>query len=411
MNKVGRSIKRVNDPAVVVAVGRNGFGCRGFLADKLMIGEVVQQDLLDNFLGFDVGLGHEIAWAFLRYFGSPKPIHQTFAASLSGLLTNFEEMIEFFWGRFGNRHNWKSVGCLFRTTQGCRIVVAIVRYEGKRFQGDVEPYEILMGAISGGRMKPQHKWKLHDGVAQVDLQSLTLKVDTTAPELGGLVEFCPTGTETSSDSRRVDVDAALFQVRTLARDLKRATETYCRGRDLITRYRADETDPIDREIYWRLVDDADFDGNVTSVETIYSLQTDLLDCSPQPSTPSVFRSGSPQWYRVGVDANGEIEWHECGWDDACFASGEAEGRVACLLKSETGRSSLQTVFPADLRGIEISTTADQTEIHWHLRSEFLEKGVIRRLRMLTVLGGIESSDQELLDAASRFYTSDLPLTV
>lgn len=260
-------------------------------------------------------------------------------------------------------------------------------------------------------MKPQQKWKLKNGSAEVELPTLRLKVDTTAPESGGQVEFSPTEAETSSDSSRGDSDAALFQVRALAGDATRATETYCRGSDLITRYPADETDPIDREIYWRLIDNADIDGSVTSLETIYSLQTDLLDSSPQPSVPSVFRSASPRWFQAGVDAKNEIEWLECSWDDACFAAGEAEGRVACLLRFEAGGSVLQTVYPADLRGIEISTSDDQAEIHWQLRSEFLEKGVIRRLRMLTVLGGIESSDQELLEAANRFYTSDLPLTV
>ena len=259
-------------------------------------------------------------------------------------------------------------------------------------------------------MKPQQKWNLKDGVAQVDFGALRLKVDTTAPQSGGRVDLTATTSAVASDEGSSPV-GQLFQVRDLLSESKMVAETYCRGIDLITRYPADETTPIAREIYWRLVDHAGDAGPSSSIETIYSLETDLLDSSPQPSVPSVFRSASPRWFHAGVGVENEIEWLECSWDDACFASGEAEGRVACLLKLEAGSSVLQTVFPADLRGIEISTTDDQTEIHWQLRSDFLEKGVIRRLRMLTVVDAGDSSDQEILAAASRFYSSDLPLTV
>ena len=233
---------------------------------------------------------------------------------------------------------------------------------------------------------------------------MSLKVDTGRPVLGGLLTPLLT-----ADGRGPICCAELFKVPVSSDALSEATETYCRGNDLITRYPASEADPIDREIYWRLIDD--HDDSVTSVETIYSLQTDLLDSSPQPSVPSVFLSTSRQWFQQNDNGGESDRWNECSFEDACFAAGEGGGRIACVLNLENDVSVLQTVFPADLRGIEVSMTDEQTEVHWHLKSSFLEKGVIRRLRMLTVLSGTGSSDHDLLAAADRFYVSDLPLTV
>ena len=260
-------------------------------------------------------------------------------------------------------------------------------------------------------MKPQQKWNLKNGMADFDLPGLRLKVDTSSPESGGQVEFASAAAADTSSAGGAGCSAAMFQLRGLSSDSKAAAETYCRGRDLITRYAADESNPIARELYWRLADHSDDDSQIASVETIYSLQTDLLDSAPQPSVPSVFSNASIRWFQFFEDAQAGVRWNECSWDDACFAAGEGDSRVACVLGFKAGNSLLQTVFPSDLRGIEISTSNDQTEIHWLLRADFLEKGVIRRLRTLTVLGGGDASDQDLLDAASRFYSSELPLTV
>ena len=263
-------------------------------------------------------------------------------------------------------------------------------------------------------MRRQQKWNLKDGVAELNGPSFGLKIDASTPALGGKVVFSKTADKSNPD-------AALFQVRSSVDeangDSKKAVaetvETYCRGRDLISRYVADSEDPIAREIYWRLVEESDeLSDQVFSVETIYSLQTDLLDSAPQPSVPSVFSNASNRWFLAhDAGTDDEISWSECSWEDACFASGEGGGRVACLIGFSEGDTLLQTVYPSDLRGVEINVTGQQTEIHWGLRSDFLEKGVIRRLRLLTVMGGDDSTEKDLLDAASQFYRSELPLTV
>jgi hypothetical protein len=184
-------------------------------------------------------------------------------------------------------------------------------------------------------------------------------------------------------------------------------ETHCRGNDLITRYQATDDNPIAYEIYWRRngLEDWDADRDGMTLETIYSLQTDLLDSSPQPIVPSTFTDATLRWFRCGTDN----AWEECEWDDAMAVVIDTQP-VACIVHVDE-TALLQTVLPADLKAIELSTMNDQTEVQWHLRSEFLEKGVIRRLRMLTVIGATDSGDEALLDAAHRFYRSELPLTV
>jgi len=256
-------------------------------------------------------------------------------------------------------------------------------------------------------MARQQKWTLKKGVAELDCSAFRLRIDTSNPELGGQVFFTQGATA-----------AALFQVGASVSDSQEEVETYCRGSDLISRYTAGSEDPITRELYWRVVEGEDeVSDEVVSVETIYSLQTDLLDSVPQPSVPSVFAEASSRWFlgRDGADADADadavVQWNECSWEDACFAAGEEGSRVACVISLENGSSVLQTVYPPDLRGIEMNLADTQTEIHWQLRSDFLEKGVIRRLRLLTVLGSGDSTEKELLDAADHFYRSELPLTV
>jgi len=241
-------------------------------------------------------------------------------------------------------------------------------------------------------MKRQQKWNLERGVAQLNWPSFALQIETSTPELGGKVDFSPA----SADS---GADGALFQIEAATKvDAGETVETYCRGRDLISRYRAGSDDPISREIYWRLVEASE-------------LQTDLLDSAPQPSVPSIFSNASNRWFQATDNTDNDTQWSEQAWDDACFAAGEGGRRVACLIGFPSGNKLLQTVYPPDLRGVEINVTEEQTEVHWQLRSDFLEKGVIRRLRLLTVVGGEDSSDQDLLDAAQEFYRSELPLTV
>ena len=271
-------------------------------------------------------------------------------------------------------------------------------------------------------MKRQQKWNLKDGVAILDWPEFRLRVNTLTPELGGVASFSKVASDSdvgeASVSDPKDFDAALFRVgRSTDQsngDTSESVETYCRGGDLISRYSADSKDSISREIYWRLVTGVvELSDQIASVEMIYSLETDLLDSAPQPSLPSTFSNASHRWFQahVGPDDALDSQWNECSWEDACFAAGEGDGRVACLIHFPGGNSLLQTVYPPDLRGVEINKLEQQTEIHWQLRSDFLEKGVIRRLRLLTVVGGEDSSEKDLLDAASHFYRSELPLTV
>lgn len=256
-------------------------------------------------------------------------------------------------------------------------------------------------------MARQQKWNLKEGVAEFEWLTFRLRIDAAKPDLGGQVFFGQAASQAAAD-------ASLFQVGAPSSDSQNAVETYCRGRDLISRYVAGSDDPITRELYWRLVDGEDeISDQVVSVETIYSLQTDLLDSVPQPSVPSVFGGASNRWFLAhdSVDGDGDAQWNECSWEDACFAAGEEGSRVACVISLENGSSVLQTVYPPDLRGVEMNVADEQTEIHWQLRSDFLEKGVIRRLRLLTVLGSSDSGEKDLLEAASLFYHSELPLTV
>jgi hypothetical protein len=81
-----------------------------------------------------------------------------------------------------------------------------------------------------------------------------------------------------------------------------------------------------------------------------------------------------------------------------------------LLATLAGGAKLAiAAFPSDLARLEIENSKSPCPVVFHLNSDFLEKGVIRRTRMFVCCGGPEDDAARLIEQATAFLNSEIPL--
>lgn len=181
-------------------------------------------------------------------------------------------------------------------------------------------------------------------------------------------------------------------------------DCFVRQTDLSLRYAASKELPTSVSVVWRLQDPAEWLSNIASksqppallLECVISFQTDLLDAAPVQEVLSRFPAGVCLPVPPLRPAHpGEIDW--------------PRSENANLFAAE-GRLFLSTVYPSDLRWLATSREGKQYSQQIRLRSENLEKGVIRRLRCLLAVGP-DSLRNEFEKLPDRFADSKLPLSV
>ncbi len=132
-------------------------------------------------------------------------------------------------------------------------------------------------------------------------------------------------------------------------------EAYVRGADLVAVYAPTADFPFREEFYWRVDDDPRRGLGVAGLTALVSLQTQLLDTSPEV-------------------------WVESDWssEDTIPLGGSA-----VLHRIVGGLASVvETVEPSDVNeGPAVAATPQGVMVRWGLRCPFLEKGVIRRARL------------------------------
>jgi hypothetical protein len=149
-------------------------------------------------------------------------------------------------------------------------------------------------------------------------------------------------------------------------------DAFSRGADLVAVYSQTEPQHFIWQVYWRVsVPEAD----VVLLDMILSLQTPLLKSFPRVTTHSQLPAGE--------------------------ASVVSSAGDCVLLRPEEGEwSYAEMTHPKDRGQWQLSSTAnDQLRLDRHLGGHFLEKGVIRRLR----LRGAFLPRQNDLDLAARYF--------
>lgn len=258
-------------------------------------------------------------------------------------------------------------------------------------------------------MKSNHLWTLVDQLASAESvigdRELQLTIASQSAAAGANIT--------------VGQDAvSLFSITSSEADPSLA-ELYVRGNDLIARHDS-SADAFDRELYWRILNgEKNVDGEtggVTEVgsfalEMIFSLQTDLLDTRPQPCIVSTMsfgdRAKTSYWSAVGDALAGELNWQRQPNANGCqLIMGQLSGGVKVVV----------AVYPTDLTDMELVSSDGKDDTHaevtvtCRLNADFLEKGVIRRTRMLAAFFESDATESAMLELGQQFLDSEIPLT-
>ncbi len=237
------------------------------------------------------------------------------------------------------------------------------------------------------------KWEL----GEAETTSATLTVATDTPLSGGTLQVGDDTVSLLALEKKGEGDLPL--------------DTYVRGSDLVARFNS-QGHPFDREVYWRVIDcdaaqgsvqqEESVDDDLMGVELIYSLQTDSLNSSPAPKVTSLVPMKSFKVFSVvGASTDANRSW-------------KASDDLACsqlLVATLAGGAKLALgAFPSDLASLEIENPKSPCPVVFHLNSDFLEKGVIRRTRMFVCCGGPSVDEARLIQQATAFLNSEIPLT-
>jgi hypothetical protein len=246
-------------------------------------------------------------------------------------------------------------------------------------------------------------WQVSDGLASLGAGGLTASVNLLNPPQGiSGIQFG----ETPLHSAR------LFQLRQLGElDPQHAPDFFVRGGDLVVTYERDDVGGLHREIYWRYIRYDDL--SAVGVELIVSVHTDLLEDQAAlqidsliPARESLCALDQTPTQFTPIAPGGH------------FASSQADrpGSVALVLHRLANRagSCVEMVHPADFTSLQVrhaTAETQQSETHFTLFAETMEKGVIRRARAQTLFLPSENDLAVAAECYRRFAASPPPLTV
>jgi hypothetical protein len=175
-------------------------------------------------------------------------------------------------------------------------------------------------------------------------------------------------------------------------------EVYVRGDDLIARFAQTKDDAFAFQLNWRALDKS---ASVDSaIELWVSIQTDLLDSSPELEICS-----------HGGDGSWEIHNHaELLIDSSTAKADSRSDSPAALVLTESNASYVWLIEPTDQRHVELLTSSSDCIQRIKLFDHFMEKGVIRRARMRFLASSEQLDLQQIRSAYREFAESPLPLT-
>ena len=175
-----------------------------------------------------------------------------------------------------------------------------------------------------------------------------------------------------------------------ARDTETVSDCYPRGVDLVTTYEQHADRTVLPHIYIRVVEASD---SLLALQLIVSMQTSLLASAPA----TVIRSPLQQGPLQCLDANGQ------------WSSDSPATPLATLQRLPNNVSFFQAIHPSDFE-----STADlepKVGVGYRVFGQSLEKGVIRRAR---IMAGLTATHEDDANMAKRCFEQQLseapPLT-
>jgi hypothetical protein len=180
-------------------------------------------------------------------------------------------------------------------------------------------------------------------------------------------------------------------------------EAYVREDDLIASYGASTYFPFATQVYWRLMVNND---DALRVACIVSVQTDLLDTHPVMEASCELSADE-----VLLLPTDELSAEPVPTTLPSLLPRGAGAHLVLLRLAGDRFTYAEAVDPSDFCGVEFSQSDNGgVRITWRLFSHFLEKGVIRRGRLCSMLVPREHDAQHAVHSFREFLASELPLT-
>jgi hypothetical protein len=266
----------------------------------------------------------------------------------------------------------------------------------------------------GDGLASGHRWFFKAPRAELRARALSGELDVSRPDLGvsgleinrkkcpgrilGVISCTKNGI---GQSVRQDAELGDLPPRQLA-------DAYVRGGDLVAAYRSTEAWPYATQIYWQVSDAGDSPDLMSSMSLLVSLQTHLLDTWPTMCIDTQLEAD--EILHVDCASQHEEAIHVLPRGTTTIHS--SAGACSILYRLAGMPISYAEMMPAsDLREITISRDNNRmSHARWALFAEFLEKGVIRRARMLSILVPRERDTELARAACSELEHRPLPLT-
>jgi len=187
-------------------------------------------------------------------------------------------------------------------------------------------------------------------------------------------------------------------------------DVFLRGNDLVVTYSETNQRPFSLQAYWRATVSED---GVLLLDTIISLQTDLLESFPGLAVETQLPAATA-WYvpNQGVPNNGKaaVEIALAKGQQRKLPTDDSDGLL--LQAANADWSYAEMTHPEDRGGGRIQRLEqDAYLLHRQLGGGFLEKGVIRRLRVRGVFLPRENDFELAVRSLAQLATEQPPLTV
>lgn len=240
-----------------------------------------------------------------------------------------------------------------------------------------------------------------------------LKVDVDAPFSG---VGCQCSVDAASDAtQEVEADR-LFAIGGMSWETVADADWMLRDNDLSMNLPYTQSRPTGAECYWRLPNPEG--SSAIAMEFWFSANTRLLDEQIRCWAESVFAATQVQLLHLDgqgcIETTRELSETAHQFTTEVSTTGNQVDRERAFLSTLRGSDYhlLIAGYPGDQTQVTLDWDGQRVALQNHLNFGFLEKGVIRRTRLLAAwIPPVASLTSEVERCLQEFYTSPLPLTV
>jgi len=221
-------------------------------------------------------------------------------------------------------------------------------------------------------------WQLDGDKAQFESQDFSASIDLRRPDVG-LQSLSHEGADLQGRILGIAIESGVEGRTADEKQNEAPTEVYVRANELVATYPPTVDRPVGFQVCWEIQERG---GEAVVVDVTVSVQTPLLETYPEvlvrssydctgfefhPSTPIDEKQANLQ----GKDFL--VQQHGFSLAELVTSEGEKHGHYA------------EMVHPTDFLDCSLSASGDAaTESQWRMCDHFMEKGVIRRLRVRAI---------------------------